>query len=341
MRLVVDKLRVFLVGLELIGTRAVLQLGDGIRRPHVLFATHAPGVFAAGVEHVLEHRVVAKGRPVHAKRFFGHLEHADATDLRGCAAKILVDHRLFEADGLEKLRAAVGHVGRHAHLGHDLRQSLADRLGVVVDRLVGRQVGGQVAPHVGQCLQRQIWVNRLGAVACQHREVVHLACRAGFHHQSGGGAQPFAHQMLMDRRQGQRGGNRHLLAPHVTVTDDQDVVAAADRVDRLGAQRRQLGFDAFVAPFHRVGDIDLMATELGAGVTLDGAQALHVFKVEHRLRHFQAHRRVHRVDIEQVGLGADEAHQRHHDGLADRIDRRIGDLREQLLEVVVERLVLV
>ena len=44
------------------------------------------------------------------------------------------------------------------------------------------------------------------------------------------------------------------------------------------------------------------------------------------------------VDAEQVRLRADERHQRHHELLADRIDRRVGDLREQLLEVVVERL---
>jgi hypothetical protein len=37
-------------------------------------------------------------------------------------------------------------------------------------------------------------------------------------------------------------------------------------------------------------------------------------------------------------LRADEGHQRHHQLLADRVDRRVGHLREVLLEVVVERL---
>ena len=58
-------------------------------------------------------------------------------------------------------------------------------------------------------------------------------------------------------------------------------------------------------------------------------------------RHFEPHRRVDLVDVEQVRLRADEGHQRHHDRFADRVDRRVGHLREQLLEVVVERLVLV
>ena len=69
--LVVDELRVFLVGVPVVGARAVLQLGDGVGRPHVLFAAGAPGVFAAGVEHGGQHRVVAKGRLVHADAFFG------------------------------------------------------------------------------------------------------------------------------------------------------------------------------------------------------------------------------------------------------------------------------
>ena len=41
---------------------------------------------------------------------------------------------------------------------------------------------------------------------------------------------------------------------------------------------------------------------------------------------------------EQVGPGPDHRDQRHHQLLADRIDRRVGDLGEVLLEVVVEQL---
>ena len=40
---------------------------------------------------------------------------------------------------------------------------------------------------------------------------------------------------------------------------------------------------------------------------------------------------------EQVALAADGGRQRHDDVLADRVDRRVGDLREELLEVVEQR----
>ena len=39
------------------------------------------------------------------------------------------------------------------------------------------------------------------------------------------------------------------------------------------------------------------------------------------------------VDAEQVGPRADQGHQRHHQLLADRVDGRVGDLGEVLLEV--------
>jgi hypothetical protein len=109
----------------------------------------------------------------------------------------------------------------------------------------------------------------------------------------------------------------------------------------LGAQAGELGLDAFATPGQRVGDVQLVGAELAAGARLDATQACHVVKVQHRLRHFQPHRWVDGVDVQQVGLGADEAVQAHHDGFADRVDRRVGDLRKQLLEVVVERFALV
>ena len=111
--------------------------------------------------------------------------------------------------------------------------------------------------------------------------------------------------------------------------------SAFDRVDRLGAERCQLGLHALAAPGQRVGDVQRVAAELALRVFVDIAQLGHVGKVKNRLGHFQPHRRVDLVDVQQVRLGADEAHQAHHNRFADRVDRRVGHLREELLEVVV------
>ena len=139
--------------------------------------------------------------------------------------------------------------------------------------------------------------------------MVHLARTAGLHHQAGAGAQAFAHQVLVDRGQGQQSGNRHLGRAQSAVTDDEDVVTALDLVHRLGAQRCQLGFHPFVAPIQGVGDVQGGALELALGHGFDVAQFGHVLKVQHRLTDFQAHRGIHLIDVEQIRLGSDKADQ--------------------------------
>ena len=65
---------------------------------------------------------------------------------------------------------------------------------------------------------------------------------------------------------------------------------------------------------------------------------LHVGAGQHRLGDFQTNRRIDVGVVQQVRLGTDEGHQGHNQLFADRVDRRIGHLGEQLLEVGVEGL---
>ena len=340
-RLVVDERGVFLVGRVGVGARRVLQLGDRVRRPRVLLAAHAPGVLAAGVEHVLRapdrprrRRRGARGSPPRRPRTRRCPRRCDAVPV-----KYLSTSERARPDRLEHLRAGVGHVGRDAHLRHHLLQALADRLDVVLDRL-GLAVGPREAAGE-QRLEREVRMHRLRAVAAEQREMVHFARAAGLDHEAGRGAQPLADQVLVDRRQGQQRRNRDALLVDQAVRDHDDRVARAHRVLGLRGERGEARLDRLLAPGHRVGDVELAGLELAAGVALDVPDLLHLVEVEHRLADLQAQRRVELVDAEQVRLRPDERHQRHHQLFADRVDRRVGDLREELLEVVVERLVLV
>ena len=81
-----------------------------------------------------------------------------------------------------------------------------------------------------------------------------------------------------------------------------------------------------------------MAAELTIGVRVDVAQFGHVLEGQHGLRDLEAHGWIHLIDVQQIGLWANERHQRHHDRLTDWVDRRVGDLCKQLFEVVVKRL---
>ena len=113
-------------------------------------------------------------------------------------------------------------------------------------------------------------------------------------------------------------------------------MAAFDLIHRLCAQRCQLGFHAFMAPAQRVSDVQGGAFEFAVGHALDMAQLGHVLEVQHRLADLKPHRRIDLVDVEQVRFRSDKRHQRHDDGFADRVDRRVGHLGEQLFEVVVK-----
>ena len=73
------------------------------------------------------------------------------------------------------------------------------------------------------------------AITRQHREVMHLAGRTCFHHQTGAGAQTFFDQVLVNGRQSQDRRNRHLARVDSAVADDQNIVAALDVIHRFGA----------------------------------------------------------------------------------------------------------
>ena len=176
--------------------------------------------------------------------------------------KYLSTSSLFEADGLEQLRAAVGHVGGDAHLRHDLRQALADRLDVVVDRLVGDRSPGRSCaarpafrargtdarlPRRSRPARAKWCTSRAEPVSTTRPAVVRRPSRT---------------RCWWTADSASSAGMATCSRLERAVGDDQDVVAALDRIDRLGAQRRELGLDAFVAPGERVGDVELVALEL-------------------------------------------------------------------------------
>ena len=178
----------------------------------------------------------------------------------------------------------------------------------------------------------------LGAIPGEQREVMDLARRAGFHDQARRRAQALLHQMLVDGRGGEQRGNRQQRGRYAAIGQDDDVVALPDRVLGMRGEARERGFHAVGAPRGRIADVELDRAERAAGKKLDVPDLLHVVRRQDRLLHLEPHRRLGHVDAEQIRARADERHQRHHELLADRIDRRVRHLREELLEIVVEHL---
>ena len=114
---------------------------------------------------------------------------------------------------------------------------------------------------------------------------------------------------------------------------------ASDRFGRLAAQPVERRRHAVRALRGRPGRVERIGAE-GARPASRSRGSFQIAVGQDRLRHFEPVMRAGLVP-QQVRPRPDHRDQRHHQLFADRVDRRVGDLREILLEVVVEQLRLV
>ncbi len=213
---------------------------------------------------------------------------ADAFDLRRRAEEILVDQFGRQADRVEDLAAAIGLIGRDAHLRHDLEDALADRLDVAIDDFAAidflREFAARV--HVGQRVEGKIRVDRFGAIARQQAEMVHFARLAGFHDETDRGAKPLADQVMVHGSGGQERRDRHAVRADLTVGEHDDVVAALDGRFRPLAEPVEHFRHAFGAALHIIGEVERLGVETVFRMA-DGTDLFEIAIGQDRLAHFQ------------------------------------------------------
>ena len=270
-----------------------------------------------------------------AQRFLGEHIQVDTLDAAGRPLETALDHLLAQADGLENLRPLVRLQGRDADLGHDLEHAIDHALaiigddGIVIRVFLFRQQA--ITLGLEQRLESQVRIDRVGAVADQQTVVMHFARLAGFDHDTNARAQAVVDQMMMHGADRQQAADRHTLLADVAVRKHNQTVAVVDRLGGLEADILQAPVQACCTFRLVVGDVDRQAAP---AIVIHMLQSSEFFVIQDRVWHAQTVG-VLFGGIEQVGLGTDIAFQRHHDFLADRVDRRVGHLREQLLEIVI------
>ena len=275
------------------------------------------------------------GAGVALERLGGELVEPDPADRRGGAAEVAIDQLAVEPDGLEDLRPAVGGDRRDPHLRHHLEQALADRLQQPLERLLVGDARGQLGAtmQIGERLEQQIGVDRGGAVADQRRKVVVLARLAGLDHEAGLQPGALVDQVLVHRAERQHRGDRHPVGAEAAVGDHDQVRRAGDRGARLARDPVERRLEPALAGLQRPGGVEggrAQRRVRGAGDPLELGVG------EHRVLEHELHRVLGTLG-EHVALGADPRLEAHHDRLADRVDRRVGDLSESLLEVREQR----
>ena len=162
---------------------------------------------------------------------------------------------------------------------------------------------------------------------------MHLAGLSGLDDDPRAQARALEHQVVMDGGDRQQRRNRSPPRPEQAVGEDDDVDPFGDRLpclqadagDRLDHARGTLG--------DRPGDVD---GARGVHVVFDVPERLELAVQQDRLVEQQLVGVLGRL-VEQVALVAEARREAHHDFLAQRVDRRVGDLGEQLLEVGEQR----
>ena len=337
--LVVDLPCVGAVLVRQVAAHRVLQVCDHARAPHVRLAAHAVGVLATHVQVVLQRRHVAEGQAMALGRLARDLAQPNAFNLGVGAGEVLLHEGRLEADGVEDLGAAVGLVGGDAHLGHHLQQPLIDRLDIALLRLLQRQLLVELRQQLLQRLEGEIGVDGLRTVAGEHAELVHLVRLPGLHDEAHPGAQALADQVMVHGRGGQQRRDGNAVRARRPVGQDDDVVLArAHRLLGLRAHHVERGEHAGGTLLGRVGDVDRHRGELVVLDEADAADALQVLVGQDRLVDLQPLQLGGAFQVEQVRPRPNERDQAHHQLLADRVDGRVRDLGEVLLEVGVQQL---
>ena len=273
--------------------------------------------------------------PAHA--FLGDFLEADAFDGRGRAGEIFLDEIGGKSHRVEDLRAAIGLIGRDAHFGHHLQNAFADRLDVVLLHVIGLHRQPHLHADLLQRLESEIGIDRFRAVTRQRAEMMHLARFAGLDHEPGLHAQALADQMMMDGGDREQRRNGNALGRNRAVGQDQDVVVGEHRVGGFAAD----AVDGFFQPLGAFGRGPGAVERRGAeGAVQQFRNRADLFEIrigQHGLGDFQPLVRA-RVAPEQIRPRPDDRDERGHQLLADGIERRVGHLREVLVEIIVEQL---
>ena len=263
---------------------------------------------------------------------------ADAADPGRRPGEVLVDEVAVEPDGLEDLGAVVAVDRGDAHPADRLDDALGRGLAVALLRgLRGTRDDAQ-ADLVVDGLEGEVRVDGGGAVPDQQAEVVGLARLAGLQEQAHPPARAGAHEVVVDRADRQEGRDGRVGLGVAAVREDDLVVALGDGLGRLAPEVLDRPPQAGAVVGHLEQDRQRDRAEaVAVGPAVERPDRLQLRVGDHGRGERDLVGGV-RPGLEQVGLRPDGPVGGHDDLLADRVHRRVGDLREELLEVVVEEL---
>ena len=258
----------------------------------------------------------------------------DAAHTTNRFCKVFVDYFLADADRLKNLRALIGLDRGNTHLRRDLDDAVQHCRIVIIDRRIVILLDHLIVDELADGILRQIRVNRAGSVAQKRGKMMHLARLAGFQNDRKRCSLLRLYKILMHRRYRKQRRDRHMVLIHAAVSQHKNVRAVAVRLVNLHEQTLNRTLDAGALII-----CDRHLRHLKA-IHLHMLDLQHIGICEDRVIHLQ-YLAVFRRLLQKIAVLTDINGCRGDNFLADRVDRRICYLREQLLKVVKQRLLLV
>ena len=321
--------------------RGVESLGH-LRAVEVVFATGA----VLHKAHELELGAVEFGERlgVQAEGFTGQIGDRESSHPAGGASEGQIDQIGANANGLKDLSAVIAGQQGNADLGEDLAQPVFQRHAHVGLNLIHGE-GGQLAQldglaHLGLVepmatgFPGEPGANGTGAKTNQTGQVVGAPALSRVHNDRGLQAQPQPQQVVVHSPHSEQGRDGGVARSDPAIGEHQDRFALAHGSFSRALQARHRLLQASGAIGH-----SNQRGEGGCRQALGGGSCEFRF-VENRTGQMQHPSRAglrfqRRTPAAQMHLQA------HHQFFPQRIDRRVGDLGEALLEVVVKEVRLV
>ena len=168
------------------------------------------------------------GAPVMPERLALYVLKSHAAQMMQRVGEIALDEIGIQPDRLEQLRALIRAERGHAHLGGDVQYAGRERIQVAARGFVGRFVNQTARGHIAHGGLGHIGRNRARAERHEHGRLMRVAHIAAFHGDRDGGALFRAHEVLLQRGDGQQRGQRGVafVKPAVAQHDDAHALRA-------------------------------------------------------------------------------------------------------------------
>ena len=224
---------------------------------------------------------------------------------------------------------------RDAHFGHRFHDTFGGSFHVIFHRSFVVNTGENSLPnHVVERFKRKVRINCADAVTNEQGVVMNFARLTGFENQTSPRPRAFANHVMVHRRDGEQCRNRRVFFIDAPVRQNNERLTGLERLGDLPANFVHSFLQTLNASGRREKNRNRRRLEirqftlLNFGEILIGEDGTFQFDV----------RATFRSRIQQIAFRSERGTGAGDDFFANGINRRIGDLREKLFEIIIEQL---